>query len=66
MDFSVLAEDLDMVNVRTSAANGNMSFFTGVFCWLAGCLRLELVVGWLHGLKPFVTWGRLLWHLPYI
>jgi hypothetical protein len=32
MDFSVLAEDLDMVMLRTSAANGNMSFFAAVFC----------------------------------
>ena len=65
MDFSVLAEDLDMVMLRTSAANGNIYFFAGVFCWLDGCLRLEIIVGRLHRLKAFVTWGRLLWHLPY-
>jgi hypothetical protein len=31
MDFSVLAEDLDMLMLRTSAANGSMSFFAGGF-----------------------------------
>jgi len=66
MDFSVLAEDLDMVMLRTSAANGNMYFFAGVFCWLDGYLRLELTVGWLHRLKALVTWGRLLCHLSYL
>jgi hypothetical protein len=29
MDFSVLAEDLDVVTLRTSSANGNMSFWQG-------------------------------------
>jgi len=55
-----------MVMLRTSAADGNMSFFAGVFCWLDGYLRLELTVGWLHRLKALVTWGRLLCHLPYL
>jgi len=65
MDFSVIAVDLDMVMLRMSAANGHISFFAGVFCWLGGCLWLEFIVGRLHRLKAFVTWGRLLWHLPY-
>jgi hypothetical protein len=64
MDFSVLAEDLYMVMLRTSAANGNVSFFYRGVLLLDWCPRLELTMGRLHRLKAFVTWGRLLWHLP--